>query len=178
MEKEELIKAYAYAELLWSTFKKETNKEKAQMQNQLWWEFLKPYDYNVICASMRELAKESDFCNIAKISKGCRTIMNLTKEQLTENDIFNEIDRAIDYYHAKENFEKLSPIAKRVVNNYSNLATWGQLDISEFNTVTASNIKRAIRNELERQHQMESVGLEQLAQLGCRDTNLIEDKKD
>lgn len=178
MEKEELIKAYAYAELLWSTFKKETNKEKAQMQNQLWWEFLKPYDYNVICASMRELAKESDFCNIAKISKGCRTIMNLTKEQLTENDIFNEIDRAIDYYYAKENFEKLSPIAKKVVGHYGNLASWGQSNKDDYNKYISVSIKMAIRNELDRQQQMDSIGLEQLAQLGCRDTNLIEDKKD
>lgn len=178
MEKEELIKAYAYAELLWNTFKKETNKDKATMQNQLWWDFLKLYDYDVICASMRELAKESDFCNIAKVAKGCASIMKLTQPQQSENDIFLEIDRAIcgGYYHAKENFEKLSPIAKKVVGDSSRLASWGQTNKIDFNTFVVNDIKKAIRNELDRQNQVESIGFDKLQQIGSTNKGLLENK--
>lgn len=164
MKKEELIKAYAYAELLWSTFKKETNNEKAQMQNQLWWEFLKKYPFDVICASMRELAKESDFCNIAKISQGCLEITRLLGENQSENDIFNEIDKAVSNgaYCSKESFDNLSPIAQRVVGSASNLASWGQVDIQQYNTVIASNIRRAVRNELDREDKKQRIGVDTL----------------
>lgn len=165
MKQEELIKAIAYAEVLWSTFRKEEEETKQQLQLKMWWEFLKPYDLEVVYASMRELAKESDFCNIAKVAKGCQTICNLNNNMITEDDVFNEIDKAIGYYGAKEKFEKLSPIAKKVVGDASRLASWGMCDISEFNTVVASQIRRSIRNELQRQEKIESVGMDTLKQL-------------
>lgn len=165
MKQEELIKSIAYAEVLWSTFRKEEEEIKQQLQLKMWWEFLKPYDLEVVYASMRELAKESDFCNIAKVAKGCQTICNLNNNMITEDDVFNEIDKAIGYYGSKEKFEKLSPIAKKVVGDASRLASWGMCDISEFNTVVASQIRRSIRNELQRQEKIESVGIDTLKQL-------------
>ena len=67
MEREELKQVYAYASILWDTFKPPTDKAKAVLQAQIWFDFLRGYDLQIIFASMRELCKVSDFCNIGKV---------------------------------------------------------------------------------------------------------------
>lgn len=183
MKQEELFKVYAYAEILWNTFKKESGNEKSLMQNKMWYDFLKPYDIEIIFASMRELSKESDFCNIGKIAKGCQTICDLQKHQTDEEDeIFNEIRKAISSYNTNERFERLSPIAKRVVGFAGQLGAWAISDINDFNTVISSNIKRSIRCQLEKEKQIQSIGIETFDRinnkmLNSEEKKLIEIKK-
>lgn len=148
MRKEELINVFAYAEVLWAGTFKRQNDEKQVLEVKLWYDFLKAYDLNVIYAGMRQLAEKSDFCNIAKVANECENICNILRGQLTEDDIFLEIDKAISIYDVDENFNKLSDIAKKVVGSPSQLASWGQCDINSYNTVIASNIRRSIRNNL------------------------------
>ena len=173
MEKTEIFKAFGYAEILWNTFKREKG-EKEPMQIRLWYDFLKPYDLDLIYASMRELAKESDFCNVAKIARGCQDLIRLTSNERNENEIFIEIDKAIDYYSAKEKFEKLSPIAKRVVVDPAQLGRWACCEINEFNTVVASQIRRAIRVELERENKKISAGIGDKPLIGYENKNILE----
>mgnify|MGYP002659046473 CR=1 FL=1 len=178
MEKIELCKVYAYAELLWNTFKRETDELKSQLQNRLWWDFLKNYDLEVIYAGMRELAKEENFCSIAKVAKECQKIMKIAKNEVLDEDlIFSEINSAISYYNAQENFDKLSDIAKSVVVNPSQLSQWATSEITEFNTVIASNIKKSIRNKIQFQEKCESVDFKKILQLSINNPKQIEDKK-
>lgn len=150
MDKIELMKVYSYAELLWKTFKPEDGEVKSKLQDSMWFDFLKPYNLETIYAAMRECARQSDFCNIAKVAKECETITGLTQNLLyDEEKIFIEIDKAIDYYNSKEKFEKLSNIAKSVVGDPCRLAAWSQCESDEFNTVIASQIRRGIRNKIE-----------------------------
>ena len=165
MKKDELMKAFAYAELLWSTFKRQKGDEKEVMEIELWFDFLKPYDFNVVMAGMRELAKESDFCNIAKIAKNCKDICDIANNKPVANDILNEIEKAISYYKARDNFQNLSSIAKRVVGSAGKLQQWAVMDAEAFNSVVASNLKRAIQVELERVDKIESVGIDKMVEL-------------
>ena len=165
MEREELKQVYAYASILWDTFKPPTDKAKAVLQAQIWFDFLRGYDLQVIFASMRELCKVSDFCNIGKVAKGCQTICNLSKNELDEDKIFREIDGAISWYNQDENFNKLSEMAKKVVGTPSQLAQWALSDVTKYNTVIASNIKRSIRKQLDEQKARESVGEQVLAKI-------------
>lgn len=162
MEKNELMKAFAYAELLWSTFKRQKGNEKEIMEIELWFDFLKPYDFNVVMAGMRELAKESDFCNIAKIAKNCKDICDIANNKPAVNDVLNEIERAISYYNARENFQDLSSVAKRVVGSAGKLREWAVMEAEAFNSVIASNLRKAIQVELERVDKVESVGLDKM----------------
>ena len=165
MEKNELVNVFAYAEVLWaSTFKRQSDENKAKVEIALWYEYLKPYPTNVIYASMRELAKNSDFCNISKVAKGCQEIYTLTNCK-TEDEIFAEIDNAISMYWAEENFENLSQTAKNVVISPKNLVMWAMSEIEHYNTVITSNIKRSIRNELQRENKIQSIGVSTLKTL-------------
>ena len=183
MKREDLKQVYAYASLLWETFKVPTEKENIILQAQIWYDFLKEYDLETIFASMRELCKESDFCNIGKIAKGCQTIYNINKNEINEEEkIFNEINKAISFYNSKENFNNLSDVAKRVVVNPSNLSSWAMCENEDFNTVVASNIRKSIRNQLSIENKKQSIGIETLNKIKANvieqeNKNLLENSK-
>lgn len=148
MKLEELLQVYAFAETLWNTFKPQTDEFKTKIQNQLWYDLLKPYELKIIQTAMVEQSKISDFCNLGKLAKECENIQELANnEVIDEDNIFHEIDRAITALNKEEAFNSLSPIAKEVVCHPSQLNRWGMSEISDFDTVLASNIKRAIRNK-------------------------------
>lgn len=166
MKKEDLTKVFAYAKLLWNNFYMPEDDGSKIMQIQVWYDFLSQYDLETIFASMRELSKQSDFCNIGKIAKGCQTIHNLEKYEISrEEQIFNEINNAISLYDTQEKFDKLSKIAKIVVGSAGNLGAWAGMEIGTFNSVVASNIRRSIRTQLEREQQIESIGHETLEKI-------------
>lgn len=165
MEKSELIKVYGYAGILWNTFEIPKQTEKQALQGQIWYDFLKDYDLETIFASMRELSKESDFCNIGKVAKGCQTICNLMSAKLDEEDIFKEINGAISFYNTQDKFDKLSDVAKKVVGTAGQLSSWAGSDVDTFNSVIASQIKKSIRNQFDRQAKIESVGIGNLKML-------------
>lgn len=48
-------------------------------------------------------------------------------------------------YHAKEEFEKLPPVIKKVVCNPSTLKDWAMADMKTLQTVIASNFQRAYK---------------------------------
>lgn len=180
MKREDLKQVYAYASLLWETFKVPTEEENIILQAQIWYDFLKEYDLETIFASMRELCKESDFCNIGKIAKGCQIICNLATNRTDEEDIFQEIIKAVSYYDCKENFNNLSDIAKDVVKEPSQLARWALSNVDDFSTVVASNIKRSIRNSLQKSEKIQSIGenvLEHIALKEQTNKNLLENSK-
>ena len=79
--------------------------------------------------------------------------------------------------NAQENFDKLSDIAKSVVVNPSQLSQWATSEITEFNTVIASNIKKSIRNKIQFQEKCESVDFKKILQLSMDNPKQIEDKK-
>lgn len=180
MKREDLKQVYAYASLLWETFKVPTEEENIILQAQIWYDFLKEYDLETIFASMRELCKESDFCNIGKIAKGCQIICNLATNRTDEEDIFQEIIKAVSYYDCKDNFNNLSDIAKDVVKEPSQLARWALSNVDDFSTVIASNIKRSIRNSLQKSEKIESIGKNVLEQISLKEQtnkNLLENSK-
>ena len=95
MKKEDLIKVFGYAELLWNTFKPEITEEKSNMQNRLWFDFLKHYDLEVVYSAMRYFAKESDFCNIAKVADKCKTITRSLRNEITAEEIWENFTQTL-----------------------------------------------------------------------------------
>lgn len=172
MKKEELTKVFAYAKLLWNNFVVPNDDENKLLQIQIWYDFLKEYDFETIFASMRELCKVSDFCNIGKIAKGCQTICNLSQNRdLEEEQILKEINKAITACGSpKEKFEKLSPIAKKVVGDSSNLYKYGLVDMNDYDTFVVSNLKKSIKANLERQEKIQSIGENVLEQIALKES--------
>lgn len=159
MEKKELIQAYACAKTLWRGFSLPDNELEVKLHDELWFEMLSPYPLEMVLTCMLQYSKESEFCNIGKIVSKLEEIVTAPaklSETINEQDIFIEIDRAIDNYNHHKNFEMLSPIARRVVGSAQSLYTWAMMDINEFETVTKSHILRAIRELLKQKATIES----------------------
>lgn len=169
MKKEDLSAVLTYASALWNTLKMPEKDEDYVVALSVWYDLLGEYELPIIKAGMLELAKESDFCNVAKIAEKCRAIQKLALNELQDEDsIVNEIRRAIQgaFYHANENFEKLSPIAKRIVGQPKNLKEWGLMDSATVSSVIMSNIKKSARNQLLTEDRLEVInknGLQQIA---------------
>lgn len=77
-------------------------------------------------------------------------LKDLMKPKVTEIGAFEawrDVKKALSnsLYGSVEEYEKLSPICKRLVGSPSVLREWSQMDISELDTVIASNFQRNYR---------------------------------
>lgn len=138
MKKEDLIKVFGYAELLWNTFKPEITEEKSNMQNRLWFDFLKHYDLEVVYSAMRDFAKESDFCNIAKVADKCETITRLLRNEITAEEIWENFTQTLKEvketrYSNKleEIFNSLDESLKRFVGGWRTLKDMSMLEFDQ-----------------------------------------------
>ena len=158
MQKEELLKAFAYANMLWSTFNLPTDRNKKILLTQIWYDALKPYPLELVYSAMREHARKSDFVNIMKIAEECRAIENLAKNEcLNENEILLEIEKAVCSGNQIKAFNELSDIAKKVVGSPSKLASWGQCSVEIYNSVIESNLRKAIKEQIKNFEKIENV---------------------
>ncbi len=152
MKKEELLKVYACAEALWSSFKIPKSDIEARIFDNVWFSCLKTYDTNVVLVALREYARENDFCNIAKVSDLCEKFTQMANGTWIDVEkVLTEIRRAIsgggDY---KERFAKLSPFAQQIVEHPGFLGKWAMTVSSDVDTVIMSNLRKKIQNVLSR----------------------------
>lgn len=160
MKREDLDAVWVYANSLWNTFSLPDTDQKYDIMSELWYDLLKDYPLQIIKAGMLELAKESDFCNVAKIANHCKTFYKLSKNEIQDEDtICNEIRKAIrnSAYHAKEEFDKLSPIAQRIVGTPNFLYECSQMDSTTVGSVIMSNIKKSAKAQLEKADKLEII---------------------
>ena len=166
MKKEELLKVYACAEALWSSFKLPKADLEARIFDNVWFSCLKDYDTNVVLLALREYARDNDFCNIAKVSDLCDKFTRMASGTwIDEESVLSEIRKAIDYSKCKENFAKLSPFAQQIVEHPSYLAKWAMQ--GDVDTVIMSNLRKKIQNILARNRDAKLVG--RLIELGDED---------
>lgn len=152
MNKVELLKVYAFCGAVWSSFKTPINEEEAKLFDEVWFTILKPYSTEMILTAIQEYARESDFCNIAKISDLCQKYTEKANGTYIDPEkVLTEVRNAVSYDRNRENFEKLSPFAKEIVQHPAYLAKWARSD--QFETVILSNLRKTINNVLaEKKH--------------------------
>jgi len=148
MKKQELIKVYAFAGAMWSSFKIPTSELDAQIFDEAWYLTLAPYPLELVLTAMQQYAKESDFCNVAKIGAICEKYTAMKNgTYIDEEKTLENIRNAIDYTNCKENFDKLMPFEKELVGGAHMLARWAKE--GNVDTVIMSNLRKTIRNKLE-----------------------------
>lgn len=148
MNKSDLLKVYAFAGAIWTSFKTPTGELEARLFDEVWFGILKPYPVELILTAIQQYATENDFCNVAKIGDICKKYTEKANGTYIEPEqVLSEIRKAIDYYHCKENFEKLSPFAKQIVESPAFLARWARSE--QIDTVIMSNLRKKINNALE-----------------------------
>lgn len=152
IKREELFKIYAYCGAIWSTFKLPENDLEANLFDLTWYDILCPYNLDIIILAIKEYAKKSDFCNIAKIGEECKRIQKISEDKYIDDEaVLSEIRIAITRCIKNEAFEKLSPFAKEVVENPWQLDKWGSLTTNEVETVIMSNLRKKIEKIKQRQ---------------------------
>ena len=162
MIKEDLVKVYACAGALWSSFKIPATELEAKFFDNVWFSILKPYDINVVLLAFREYANTNDFCNIAKVGELCDKLTQIANGiWIDEEEVINEIYKAISYDKCKENFEELSSFAKEIVEHPAYLAKWSQ---SKEIAIILSNLRKKVHNKLEQRKFQKT--LDNLALLG------------
>lgn len=160
MNKLDLVKVYAFAGAIWSSFRIPTNEIEAKIFDETWFLILRPYSLEMVLTAVQEHAKKSDFCNIAKIGDICETYTKkLNGNYIDTESVIDEIKKAISYYDVKEKFEKLSPFAKEVVGDPSNLAKWSIGESKDFETVIISQLRKRLNNKLEEIKINETLGI-------------------
>lgn len=152
MNKIELVKVYAFAGAIWSSFKTPTNDTEARLFDEVWFGILRPYPLEMVLSAIQEYATENDFCNIAKIGDLCKKYTQKANgTYIDAESVLAEIRNAVNYDKCKENFEKLSPFAKEIVQHSCYLAKWSRSD--QLDTVIMSNLRKTITSKLaERKH--------------------------
>lgn len=151
MIKQDLLKVYAFAGAMWSSFKIPTNELDAKMFDEAWYLTLAPYPVSLILTAMQQYAKESDFCNVAKIGTICEKYIAINSgTYIDEEKALKNIRRAICGLGTKEErFEELTDFEKSVVGSPSQLGSWGMANAELFDTVIISNLRKTIKNKLE-----------------------------
>jgi len=154
VEKKELIQIYTLAKILWANYKMPDSKFEIEMHNAVWLELLKDYDIKLIVEAMKEYSKQSEFLNIGKVAQKCQDITNASNPQMAklETDYISEIEKSLrgNSFQAKESFETLSPIAKRIVGHAWSLQEWAMLSQYQWEQVVnrlSPSIKKLIEQE-------------------------------
>lgn len=76
-----------------------------------------------------------------------KELMKPKANEVSELEAWHEVKRALSngIYGSQEEFEKLSPICKRIVGSPSVLREWAVMDTDELNSVIGSNFQRSYR---------------------------------
>lgn len=156
MIKEELLKVYAYAGAIWSSFKLPNNDLDLALMNEVWLNKLSEFNLPIIFSAMDEYARTNAFCNVIQVAELCKKFESIKNGTYVDEEmILREIKDAVSYDKCKENYSKLSPIAKRFVTGSHILARWAMDDA--FNSVILSNLRKEIKAYFEAERMQQSV---------------------
>lgn len=151
MEKKDLFKVCSFAKAIWSSFKVPEKDLDLIVLKETWYLTLAPYPVELVLTAMQQYAKESDFCNVAKIGAICERYMEMqTKKFVDKEKTIANIRRAIGGLGTyQERFDELTDFEKEIVGSPNRLASWGMTNIELFETVIVSNLRKVIDYKLE-----------------------------
>lgn len=148
MKQEDLPVVWAYTNAVIDTFKVPDTEIKCQMAMSVWMDVLGQYELPIIKSAILERAKESDFFNIAKVGQTCEKLTQIAMGlYIDEEEVLDEIRKAVSYANCKENFQGLSEFAKEIVGHSAYLAKWAMSD--QFETVIINNLRKKIHSRVE-----------------------------
>ena len=148
MTKQEMLELMAVIKEFYPAFHKDKTPEQSKISARLWYEMFKEDDGNQVLSAVKAF--------IATDTKGFPPSVGQIKQRLVqlnapdmpdEAEAWGQVWKAVknSAYHAKEEFEKLHPIVKRVVGQPEVLKAWSILPADEVQTIIASNFQRAYR---------------------------------
>lgn len=128
-----------------------------------WYLFLQDYEYNVIMMALKIYisSTNSDFApSVSNLIAMARKPKELTQED--EVSLWREVRPLISrgIYHAEEDFETLSPMAKRLVGDAGQLREWAMLESDVIDSVIQSNFKSRVATMQKRDTEFNAMPIE------------------
>lgn len=124
----------------------------------LWTFMFEEYDYNTVAIAVKGvLATEKYPPSIATVMEKIRLITQ--QPTMNEGEAWALVKKAVSnsLYNSVSEFKKLPESVQKIVCTPEQLASWSTIDVNTFDTVVASNFKRAYKAEAERQAEIEAL---------------------
>lgn len=126
----------------------------------LWAEMFAGDDVRVVAAAVKSVIEsdEKGFPPTIGQVKG-KMRMICAPDELSEAEAWALVAKAIrnGSYGAKEEFEKLPPLIRRIVGSPNQLRDWSQMDSDAVHSVVASNFQRSYRAKAAREKEIQAL---------------------
>lgn len=148
MNREETLKVFSVLKANYNNFFKSLSRTDAEAMVNLWNEMFADVEYGLVGAAVKTyIATDTTGYppNVGQINEQIRKLTH--REQMTEQEAVLLIMKATrnGLYGAKEEFEKLPPILKRLAGSPEQIKAWAMMSEEEIQTVVASNLMRSYR---------------------------------
>lgn len=176
MTREEVQKILAVIDVTFSNF----NPDNLTATIDAWHLFLEDYSYEDINMALKIFVRTSD-SGFAPNPSQLIGVLNKSKALAmeTEVDVWREVRPAIrnGLYHFQEEYDKLSPMAKKMVGDAQQLREWAMLPSEDIDTVVQSNFKSRFNTMQKRDKELNAMPMEVRQMIEEKMTMMIEDKK-
>lgn len=146
MTKKETAMVLATLKAAYPGFYRDMSGEDAQAAANLWHGLFADEDYTVVAAAVQALIKTRTNTYPPVPGEVTEQIHKLRHpDELTASDAWTLVKRAAanGLYNAQEEYDRLPPSVQRAVGSPAQLRSWAETDPSTFETVVASNFRRA-----------------------------------
>ena len=178
MTREETSKILTVIKYAYPSFYKDYSENDLIGAVGVWYEQLNNETYQTVSTAVTMIISTSKFApTIADVKEKIYELAN--PDILSSNDAWLCVKKAIQNstYNSKEEFEKLSEIAKKIVGDAYQLKIWAMESENTLDTVIASNFKKAYKAETENCKNKYMLGAVQ-KQLASGAVEMLSDKSD
>ena len=138
MDRKQITVILGYLKVAYPSFYKGLSKKDAEEIIAVWQDLFADCNFELVFTAVKELINSSDNPYPPTIAEIKNKMYELTTEDKTATDFWNEIVIAIkdSIYHSKEQFEKLSPECKEFIKNPAQLKELAMMDSKTVHSVT------------------------------------------
>lgn len=147
MDRIETTKILAVLKATYPHYYNKVSKEEAENVVSVWQSMLEDYDYQTVSVAVKAFITSDASGFPPTIGQIIDKILKLREpaDGMSEMEAWNRVKKAISNsgYCAREEFEQLPPVLKRLVGGPQQLHQWSQMNSEHLNTVVQSNFMRS-----------------------------------
>ena len=163
-------------------FYKNFGKEETGAMIDAWYIILVDYDFEEFQASLKAyiIGDVKGFPPVVgQIIEKLRVIKSVVTEELNELTAWGLVYSAIcdSTYHARERYDEFPETIKKCIYAPEQLSIWGQLELSEVNTVIQSNFMRTFRGVQKHENDIKQIPKDIIERITNQNKEQIEETK-
>ena len=147
MTRKETVQVLSVLKVAYPGFYSRVTPEDAQQTVNVWADFFCDDDYHLVSAAVKAIinagTKDGFPPNIGDIKEQIRRFQQPEKDNAME--AWNGVKKAISFYNAKANFDKLPELSRMIVGSPNQLKDWALMEVEDISTVVQSNFLKAYR---------------------------------